>query len=301
MSNGTLAVSSLSTQEQAQVSGAVGATQHDRLQHPHDGLGIQRGDRGVDDRAAIGIAGDQHERGDHQWLQPAGGKREHAGAGRQREAGDRDQWSGPGTINGLTIAQQGSQVFGLDIENFGDAGVLITAGGNVQVAGCFIGTDPTGETAAPNGNGVVIENSSNLIGGPNVGDRNVISGNTEQGLVPSSPDQTMNPLNITPTGNLIENNFIGIDAAGTKALANSARALTTRVGQHVRWDDGRARERDFGEQGGRAQVDREHHDRGELHRHGRDRQCRPGQRAGGTAGSSTGRLAAHATSRRHLE
>ena len=74
-----------------------------------------------------------------------------------------------GAINGLTIAQQGSQVLGLDIENFYAAGVLITAGGNVQVAGCFIGTDPTGETAAPNGTGVVLENSFNTIGGPNVG------------------------------------------------------------------------------------------------------------------------------------
>ena len=54
----------------------------------------------------------------------------------------------------------------------------------------------------------MIENSSNLIGGPNVGDRNVISG---QGLgaVRESyvPDQASNPLNITPTGNVIENNY----------------------------------------------------------------------------------------------
>ena len=48
----------------------------------------------------------------------------------------------------------------------------------MQVAGNFIGTDPTGETAAPNGIGVVIENSSNLIGGPSVANRNVISENS---------------------------------------------------------------------------------------------------------------------------
>ena len=36
------------------------------------------------------------------------------------------------------------------------------------------------------------------------------------------PDQAGNPLNIEPTGNLIENNYIGIDAAGTKALGNGA-------------------------------------------------------------------------------
>ena len=53
---------------------------------------------------------------------------------------------------------------------------MLITGTGVQVAGCFIGTDPTGETAAPNGTGVELENSSNTIGGPNVGDRNVISG-----------------------------------------------------------------------------------------------------------------------------
>ncbi len=30
------------------------------------------------------------------------------------------------------------------------------------------------------------------------------------------------PPNVTPTGNLVENNFIGIDAAGTKALTNDS-------------------------------------------------------------------------------
>ncbi len=96
---------------------------------------------------------------------------------------------------------------------------MVTAAGNVQVAGCFIGTDPTGETAAPNGTGLQIENSSNLIGGPNVGDRNIISGNSAT-MVSIIPDQAQNPLNIEPTGNRIENNYIGIDAAGTKALGN---------------------------------------------------------------------------------
>jgi hypothetical protein len=96
---------------------------------------------------------------------------------------------------------------------------LITAGGNVQVAGCFLGTDPTGETATRNQSyGVEIENSSNMIGGPGVGDRNVISGNLLDGVY--VPDSATNPLNITPTGYVIENNRIGLDATGTKSLHN---------------------------------------------------------------------------------
>jgi hypothetical protein len=125
---------------------------------------------------------------------------------------------GAGQFDGLTIAEPGSQVFGLDIENFGGSGVVITAAGNVQVAGCFIGTDPTGKNLAPNANGVTIENSSNLIGGPLVGNRNVISGNTDYGI--KIPDQSLNPISILPIQNVVENSYIGINAAGTTALPN---------------------------------------------------------------------------------
>ncbi len=36
------------------------------------------------------------------------------------------------------------------------------------------------------------------------------------------PDQATNPLNIEPTGNVIENNFIGLDATGAKATRQRA-------------------------------------------------------------------------------
>src|SRR5262249_31676194 len=119
---------------------------------------------------------------------------------------------------GLLIDQSGTQVFGLDIENMGQVseGVIIRSATNVQIAGCFIGVDPTGENAAPDGNGVEIFNSSNIIGGPNVGDRNVISGN--YGTAIYLPDKSYNPLQITQTGNVTENNYIGLDAAGNKAI-----------------------------------------------------------------------------------
>jgi hypothetical protein len=103
---------------------------------------------------------------------------------------------------GLEIAAPGSKVSGLDIENFAvnGIGILITAPGHVQVTGCFIGTDAKGETAAQDGTGVMIENSSNTLGGPDFGDRNIISGNYYQGL--NIPDKASNqPLNIEPTGN----------------------------------------------------------------------------------------------------
>ena len=90
--------------------------------------------------------------------------------------------AGLGTVNGLTIntpESEPSQVSGLDIENFGGAGVVVQ-GENITLEGCFIGTDPSGETAAPNGNGVVIEGGCNLGGTQSPG-RNVISGNSGPG------------------------------------------------------------------------------------------------------------------------
>ncbi len=222
VSNGTLPVSSLSTQEQEQVTGAVGASNTigfnipttDSGYNPATGvwtIAVQSALPTISTNAAI-ING---------YSQTGASKNTLAQGDNARLTIAIDGTTAGS--NGLTIDQQGSQVLGLDIENFYEAGVLITAGGNVQVAGCFIGTDPTGETAAPNGAGVILENSSNTIGGPNVADRNVLSG--AEGLgVPNAgvyvPDQASNPLNIAPSGNVIENNIIGLDATGTKAIEN---------------------------------------------------------------------------------
>jgi hypothetical protein len=230
VSDGTLSVSSLSAQEQAQVSGAVGATNAIDFNIPTTDQGYDATTKvwtiavkselpAISTNAAI-IDG---------YTQPGASPNtlEHADNAVLKIA---LSGAGQGPIDGLTIAQEGSHVSGLDIENFGSAGyienpfddgygIVVTAAGNVQVAGCFIGSDPTGEIAAPNANGVEIETSSNLIGGPNVGDRNIISGNSQDGL--DVLEQVANPLNIEPTGNRIENNYIGIDAAGTKALGNS--------------------------------------------------------------------------------
>jgi hypothetical protein len=219
ISNGTLAVSSLSSQEQSQVTGAVGNTNTIDFNIPTTDSGFNPASGvwtivsgllplpTITTNAAI-IDG---------YSQPGSSKN-------TQVHGDNAKLTialngGLKGFDGLTLGQPGSQVSGLDIEKFSN-GVVITAAGNVQVAGCFIGADPTGEAAAANGNGVVIQNSNNLIGGPSVGDRNVISGNNGSNGI-YLPVKTINPLNITPTGNVIENNIIGLDAAGTKILGNA--------------------------------------------------------------------------------
>jgi hypothetical protein len=219
VSNGTLAVSSLSTQAQAQINGAVGATNTIDFDIPttDPGYNTSTGVWTMAMQSALPATSTNAAIIDG-YSQPGASKNTLA-LGDNAKLKIVLDGSNHKSLNGLTLSQEGSQVLGLDFQNFVDAGVLITAGGNVLVAGCFIGTDPSGETAAPNGFGVEIETSSNMIGAPDVGDRNVISGNTlGDGIY--VPGGSNNPLNITPTGNVVENNYMGLDATGTKALAN---------------------------------------------------------------------------------
>jgi hypothetical protein len=230
VSNGTLAISSLSAKEQAQVSGSVGTTNTIDFNIPTSDPGynattgvwtiapsvVNPALPTISNNAAI-IDG---------YSQP-GASRNTLAQGDNAKLVIALDGTHASSINGLTIDQQGSKVLGLDIENFVKSGVVITAaGGNVQVAGCFIGTDAKGETRAANGTGVEIDSSNNLIGGQNVGDRNVLSG-SGNAYVSSwkhdgvyVPDAASNALKITPTGNVIENNFMGLDATGTKSIEN---------------------------------------------------------------------------------
>jgi hypothetical protein len=111
------------------------------------------------------------------------------------------------------------------------AGVLIdgvvTAGtdatGNV-VAGNFIGTDVSGAIALANqGGGVIIESGAfnNTVGGTATAARNIISGNSGDGV----------QINGTGTsGNVVEGDYIGLDITGAVALRNLANGVTVKLG-----------------------------------------------------------------------
>ncbi len=102
-----------------------------------------------------------------------------------------------------------------------ESGVSESAGGNV-IEGNYIGVDDTGLAALPNDMGIYIdESSANLIGGSSEGSRNVISGNTKDGIV------------ITGTrslSNAIYGNYIGTDANGTQALGNGGSGVGLQAG-----------------------------------------------------------------------
>jgi uncharacterized repeat protein (TIGR01451 family)/CSLREA domain-containing protein len=122
--------------------------------------------------------------------------------------------------NGLTITGGGSTVRGLVVNRFSNVGVFLSDNGGNVVEGNFIGTDPAG--AADRGNasvGVQIFGvPDNTIGGTAPASRNVISGNDSDGAVMGG---------VGATGNTVQGNYIGTDAAGTGALANSGHGVST--------------------------------------------------------------------------
>ncbi|MEM1224566.1 MAG: right-handed parallel beta-helix repeat-containing protein [Planctomycetota bacterium] len=112
--------------------------------------------------------------------------------------------------SGLILAEgsSGSEIRGLVINQFDQAGVLIESDDNL-VAGNYIGIDATGELASPNRYGIHMTGGAkrNRVGGASHEDRNVISGNENHGIWIFESDY-----------NQISGNFIGTNAKGDSAV-----------------------------------------------------------------------------------
>jgi titin len=97
-----------------------------------------------------------------------------------------------------------------------DGGVQLEGVGTTEntLQGNTIGLNGAA-AAAPNGYGVLIQNgaSGNLVGGPTAAGRNVISANLQSGVAILGP---------TTTGNIVQSNFIGTNAAGTAAAPSQS-------------------------------------------------------------------------------
>lgn len=105
----------------------------------------------------------------------------------------------------------GSMVRGLSIIHFADgAGIYADGVADMIIACNHIGVDATGETAGANNGGVYVTGRDIrlMVGGSEIGDRNIISGNTGYGI--RSTAMT-----------IAQQNFIGTNAAGTRAIPNS--------------------------------------------------------------------------------
>ncbi|MBV9867192.1 MAG: right-handed parallel beta-helix repeat-containing protein [Abitibacteriaceae bacterium] len=124
--------------------------------------------------------------------------------------------------HGLIFIAGGNVIKGLAINRFGQSGIQLSTVGNNTVQSCMLGTNPAGATALGNGIGLFIFNSNNnTIGGPGAA-RNIISGNTSNGIFLLNDGSVPNS---TSASNTITNNYVGVNAAGTAALANGANGI----------------------------------------------------------------------------
>ena len=125
---------------------------------------------------------------------------------------------------GLLIFTDNTVIQGLVINRFNNPGIGIdtsgggSTGGHV-IRGNFIGTNPAGTAAAPNGGyGIFIRSPNDRVGGPNPSDRNVIVGASGafgtgirfEGDVGSPTD-----------GDVVQGNYIGTDVTGTLPLGGA--------------------------------------------------------------------------------
>lgn len=114
--------------------------------------------------------------------------------------------------SGLIVQASSCLIKGLAINRFGGDGIVIDAP-ETKIGGNFIGTNAAGDADLGNGgDGVRIESSDNLIGGPANAAQNVVSGNDDNGVTVDGEGAS---------GNVISNNHIGTDADAEEDLGNS--------------------------------------------------------------------------------
>jgi len=115
----------------------------------------------------------------------------------------------------------GSTIRGMIINRFSSNGIFLDSGNNT-IVGNYIGTNAAGTDAAANsGDGIgifsgtnLVDASNNVIGGTVAADRNIISGNAQNGIGITAQDGG------SASSNTISGNYIGTNATGNSAVAN---------------------------------------------------------------------------------
>jgi hypothetical protein len=115
------------------------------------------------------------------------------------------QGSNNNTIGGTTAADRNI------ISGNGNTGLRFSGSSSNKVFGNYIGTNATGTADLGNDNqGIRLENASNnKVGGTGQGEGNIVSGNTDVGV-----------LLVSAFGNTITGNRIGTDITGTVSIGN---------------------------------------------------------------------------------
>ena len=110
------------------------------------------------------------------------------------------------------------RIGGNTISGNGTAGIWVKASSNVIITGNQVGTNADGTAAIPNGSdGIYLSDGAqnNHVGGTDETARNIISGNALSGI----------HIQDGSTGNTIDGNTIGLNAAGSAALPNGGAGI----------------------------------------------------------------------------
>ncbi|HOX58683.1 MAG TPA: right-handed parallel beta-helix repeat-containing protein [Candidatus Paceibacterota bacterium] len=126
------------------------------------------------------------------------------------------------TLNGTRANTIGGTNLGAGnlISGNGQVGLFLRGTGAYYnlVQGNYVGTDTSGRLPLGNGfSGITILGcTSNLIGGLTAGARNVVSANRLSGVY----------ITTSANANLVQGNYVGVDATGTNALGNGANGIS---------------------------------------------------------------------------
>lgn len=111
------------------------------------------------------------------------------------------------TVLEFLAGSDGSVIRNISIVN-SYCGIYLLSDQN-RVSGCALGTDWNDTAGEGNKIGVIVNGNDTLIGGSGADERNIISGNTEYGVLGDGARNLR-----------IQGNFIGTDSLGTAALGN---------------------------------------------------------------------------------
>lgn len=117
-------------------------------------------------------------------------------------------------VSGLKLATRWSTIRGFTIHGFSEGAIIITGSGSMgnKIKGNHIGNDITGKWKMYNKIGIkIVDAPNNIIGGANIADRNIISGNDKLAI---------GIYGENAVGNIIQGNYIGPDITGNSALGN---------------------------------------------------------------------------------
>jgi titin len=212
VANGTLAISSLTAAEQAQVSGPLTNPNTIRFNIPGSGVHTISPTSALPPVTQPLILDGTTQPGSHCNTQAVG---DDAVLNIELDG----HLAGPDTF-GLDIRSANNVVRGLVINRFGFIGLIVNgprATGNRAECN-FIGTDPTGTRSLGNRDGVFFSGgaTANLLGGTTPAARNLVSGNQLGGVGIADPGTA---------NNTVQGNYIGTDASGTASLGNGRDAV----------------------------------------------------------------------------